>query len=48
MQFLMATKSMTLSSLADRIGGRNVDEMLNTNGLMFISTLPYKINLPTL
>ncbi len=33
MQFLMATKSMTLSSLADRIGERNVDEMLNTNGL---------------
>lgn len=33
MQFLMVNKSMTLSSLADRVGERNVDDMLNTNSL---------------
>lgn len=33
MQFLMTPKSMTLSALADRVGERNVDEMLNTNSL---------------
>ena len=33
MQFLMTPQSMTLSSLADRVGERNVDEMLNTNSL---------------
>lgn len=29
----MTPKSMTLSSLADRVGERNVDEMLNVNSL---------------
>lgn len=33
MQFLLTSKNMTLSSLADRIGERNVDDMLNVNGL---------------
>ena len=33
MQFLMIPKSMTLSALADRVGERNVDEMLNVNSL---------------
>lgn len=33
MQFLMTPKSTTLSSLADRIGERNVEDMLNVNSL---------------
>lgn len=33
MQFLVTPKSTTLASLADRVGERNVDEMLNVNGL---------------
>ena len=33
MQFLMTPKDMTLSSLADRVGSRNVDSMLNVNSL---------------
>lgn len=33
MQFLMTSKDMTLESLANRVGERNVDSMLNTNSL---------------
>lgn len=33
MQFLMTPKSTTLSSLSNRVGERNVDEMLNVNSL---------------
>jgi hypothetical protein len=33
MQFLVIPKSTTLSSLADRIGERNIDDLLNVNSL---------------
>lgn len=33
MQFLMTSKNMTLEDLANRVGERNVDSMLNTNSL---------------
>ena len=33
MQFLMTSKTMTLEDLADRIGERNVDSMINVNSL---------------
>lgn len=33
MQFLMTSKDMTLESLANRVGERNVDSMLNVNSL---------------
>lgn len=33
MQFLTIPKNMTLASLADRIGERNVEDMLNTNSI---------------
>ena len=33
MQFLSMTKDMTLSALSKIVGGRNVDTVLNANGL---------------